>query len=193
MTNRPLRADARRNRERILETAYTVFAAEGLTVPIDEVARRAGVGAGTVYRHFPTKEALLEAIVLTRVERLIAHAAHLLETAEADRAFFDFLTHMIDEGVANRALADGLAGIGVDAETAAGGAEHTLQDVFAALLHRAQRAGAVRRDVEAADVKALVVGCVAMRRQRPSKHLTAIVLDGLRPGAADTQLPRTPA
>ena len=68
---KPLRADAARNRARVLEIAYETFAAEGLSVPIDEIARRAGVGAGTVYRHFPTKEALFRAVVESRMRRLI--------------------------------------------------------------------------------------------------------------------------
>ena len=72
---RPLRADAARNRARVLETAYETFAAEGLSVPIDEIARRAGVGAGTVYRHFPTKEDLFRAVVESRLRRIIAEGA----------------------------------------------------------------------------------------------------------------------
>ena len=68
---KPLRADAARNRARVLETAYETFAAEGLSVPIDEIARRAGVGAGTVYRHFPTKEDLFRAVVDSRIRRII--------------------------------------------------------------------------------------------------------------------------
>ena len=67
---RPLRADAARNRARVLEIAYETFAAEGLGVPIDEIARRAGVGAGTVYRHFPTKEDLYRAVVEDRIRRI---------------------------------------------------------------------------------------------------------------------------
>ena len=74
---RPLRADARRNRAKVLEAAEEVFASEGLAVPIDEVARRAGVGVGTVYRHFPTKEALFEAIVVARLEALVERAEEL--------------------------------------------------------------------------------------------------------------------
>src|SRR5260370_4133101 len=76
-TPRAMRADARRNRARVLEVAQAVFATEGLAVPIDEIARRAGVGAGTVYRHFPTKEALFEAIVISRVERLTEEGGSL--------------------------------------------------------------------------------------------------------------------
>src|SRR6188472_2287979 len=70
-TERPVRADAARNRARVLEIAYETFAAEGLSVPIDEVARRAGVGAGTVYRHFPTKEALFQAVFEDRVRHIV--------------------------------------------------------------------------------------------------------------------------
>ena len=68
---RPMRADAARNRARVLEVAYETFAADGLSVPIDEIARRAGVGAGTVYRHFATKEALFHAVVKDRMQHLV--------------------------------------------------------------------------------------------------------------------------
>ena len=71
-TSRPLRADAARNRARVLDVAYETFAAEGVAVPIDEIARRAGVGAGTVYRHFPTKEALFQAVIEDRVRSIVA-------------------------------------------------------------------------------------------------------------------------
>jgi AcrR family transcriptional regulator len=74
---RPLRADARRNRAKVLSAAEEVFASEGPAVPIDEVARRAGVGVGTVYRHLPTKQALFEAIVVARIEALIERGEEL--------------------------------------------------------------------------------------------------------------------
>src|ERR1700746_3392231 len=77
---RPLRADAARNRARVLEVAYDTFAAEGLSVPIDEIARRAGVGAGTVYRHFPTKEDLYRAVVEDRLEHIVESGRGLLTT-----------------------------------------------------------------------------------------------------------------
>ena len=76
---RPLRADAARNRARVLEVAYETFAAEGLAVPIDEIARRAGVGAGTVYRHFPTKEDLFRAVVDDRIRGIITWGRALLD------------------------------------------------------------------------------------------------------------------
>ena len=85
---RPLRADAARNRARVLEVAYDTFAAEGLTVPIDEIARRAGVGAGTVYRHFPTKEALVVAVAEDRVRRIAERARTLLAVEGPGQALF---------------------------------------------------------------------------------------------------------
>ena len=100
---RPLRADAARNRARVLEVAYETFAQEGLSVPIDEIARRAGVGAGTVYRHFPTKEALFRAIVASRLQRLIDSATPLLEGDDPGAAFFAFLALLVEEGEKDRA------------------------------------------------------------------------------------------
>jgi AcrR family transcriptional regulator len=83
---RPLRADARRNRERILAAATAAFAAEGLSVPLDEIARQAGVGPGTLYRHFPAKEALWEAVLLDRLERLADEAEELHRATDSSAA-----------------------------------------------------------------------------------------------------------
>jgi AcrR family transcriptional regulator len=158
---RPLRADARRNRARILEVAVEAFAADGLSVPVQEIARRAGVGTGTVSRHFPTKEALFEAILLGRAGQLVDEATRLARSDDPGAAFFEFFTLVIAEGTANLGLAEALAGAGFDLETSTkrGGA-----DVLGALndlLVRAQQAGAVRADVDAMDVKALISGCLA--------------------------------
>src|SRR5215472_10573945 len=103
---RTLRADARRNRSRVLEAAIAAFAAEGLSVPVYEIARRAGVGTGTVSRHFPTKESLFEAIISSIGDRLVALARQLLDTEEPGMALFEFLAAMVEEGAANRALSD---------------------------------------------------------------------------------------
>src|SRR5918996_6567887 len=84
---KPLRADARRNRERVLKAARAVFADQGIDAQIDDVAKRAKVGVGTVYRHFPTKEALVDAIVRERFEELAGYAQEALERADAWEAF----------------------------------------------------------------------------------------------------------
>src|SRR5882757_9309296 len=123
---RGLRADARRNRARVLAVAAEVFAAEGLSVPVHEIARRAGVGTGTVSRHFPTKEALYEAVFVSRVEWLVGRARLLKNAADAGGAFFDFFGAIVTEGAANRGLADALTGAGFDIKAAASGPGHDV-------------------------------------------------------------------
>lgn len=182
---RAMRADARRNRARVLEVAQAVFAAEGLSVPIDEIARRAGVGAGTIYRHFPTKEALFEAIVLSRCQRLIDEGGSLASAEDAGEAFLGFFSRMLEEAVTNRALFETVAGTGLKDRLADCGRE--LLETLGVLLVRAQRSGAVRADVSAADVKALLVGSMVMEQEVRAAggdapgRMAAIVTDGLRP------------
>ncbi len=137
---RPVRADAARNRARILEVAYHTFAAEGLSVPIDEIARRAGVGAGTVYRNFPTKEALFQAVIADRMRHIIDDGHDLLRSKQPGEALFTFLRSMVLQwGAADRGLVEALAGIGIDINSAAPDAEADFRDLLAGLLHAAQR------------------------------------------------------
>lgn len=110
---RPLRADAVRNRDRVLRVAYETFASEGLTVPVDEIARRAGVGAGTIYRHFPTKEALYAAVVEHRLQEMSDRGRQLLSSGDPGEALFAFLRAMVLEwGASDHVLIDALAGRG---------------------------------------------------------------------------------
>jgi AcrR family transcriptional regulator len=182
---RPLRADALRNRERVLEVAFTTFATEGLSVPVHEIARRAGVGTGTVSRHFPTKEALFEAVFVSRVERLVTMAGQLGEAEDAGAAFFDFFAALVAEGAANRGLADALTGAGFDIKSAASGLEHDVMGALGDLLAHAQHAGSVRHDIDIADGMALITGCLARDSdpQVPAARdrLVSVVREGLRP------------
>ncbi|MBI3214511.1 MAG: TetR/AcrR family transcriptional regulator [Mycobacterium sp.] len=179
---RPLRADAVRNRARVLEVAYETFAAEGLAVPIDEIARRAGVGAGTVYRHFPTKEALFGAVFDDRVRRIVEHAHGLLDSAGPAEALFDFLRDMVRSGSADQGLVDALAGYGIDMETAAPGAEAAFLAVLGELLTAAQRAGSARTDVGVPEVKALLLVCKTAQvyGEDVSDRVATVIADGLR-------------
>src|SRR5262245_61907213 len=112
---RPMRADAARNRARVLEVAYETFAADGLGVPIDEIARRAGVGAGTVYRHFPTKEDLYRAVVEDRIRSIADMGRALLVEGKPGEALFTFLRSMVLLwGATDRGLSEALAGLGID-------------------------------------------------------------------------------
>ena len=186
MADKPLRADAARNRARVLEVAYDTFAAEGLAVPIDEIARRAGVGAGTVYRHFPTKDDLFRAVVADRMQRIVDDGRALLGTAEAGEALFTFLRSMVLQwGAADRGLVDALAGLGIDVGEAAPAAEQEFLALLGELLRAAQRAGTVRPDVSVPEVKTLLVGCQAMQSYNDgvADRVTGVVLDGLRPAA----------
>jgi len=184
---RPLRADAARNRARVLEVAYETFAADGLSVPIDEVARRAGVGAGTVYRHFPTKEALFQAVIEDRMRRLIDDGYALLKSDGPGEAIFSFLRSMVLQwGAADRGLVDALAGFGIDIETAVPEAEGAFLAVLGELLRAAQEAGTVRRDIGVREVKAIMVGCQAMEAYNSAlaERVTDVVVDGLRAARA---------
>jgi len=180
---RPLRADAVRNRARVLEVAYETFAAEGLAVPIDEIARRAGVGAGTVYRHFPTKEDLFRAVIEDRISRIVDDGRALLASGDPGEALFTFLRSMVlDWGATDQGLVDALAGVGVDINAAAPDAEEALLGLLGDLLRAAQKAGTVRGDLDVPDVKALMVGAQAMQgyRREAAERLTEVFLDGLR-------------
>ena len=192
MGERPLRADARRNRERVLDAARRAFAEQGYAVPLDEIAAAAGVGPGTVYRHFPTKEALFEAVSVANVEELAADARALAEADEPDAAFAGFLDQMAEQALAKRNLPDAFAGAGTDAVAAAVADMH---DALGVLLAKAQEAGGIRRDVTVADLVALLKGLLYAVRGDPDpdiRHrLLAVVRDGLRPkeGARSTFRP----
>ena len=174
---RPLRADAARNRARVLETAYETFAAEGLSVPIDEIARRAGVGAGTVYRHFPTKEALFEAVVTARVQDLVADARARAGDSDPGGAFFGFLARIAAESAAKRDLPDAIS--------IAGSLREDLEAALDVLLRRAQQAEAVRADVRTPDLIVLFKGLFASLADisDPARRalVFAVLADGLRP------------
>jgi len=180
-SRRAMRAHARRNRASVLAAAEEAFAEAGSTVSLDEIARRAGVGAGTVYRHFPSKEALFEAIIEDRLQHLTEQARELTAAQDPGTAFFGFLAQMVRDHGLKRDLAQALADAGYTPKARAGESFHVL---LAGLLRRAQEAGAVRTDVDAEDVRAVIVGCLAMERARGDTEpgrITAVVWDGLRP------------
>lgn len=186
-SDRELRADARRNRERVLRTAQQLFAAEGLGVPLDEIARRAGVGPGTVHRHFPAKEALYLAVATGQLEQLVAEAEVLAATGDP-AALFTLLSRMMATGAENVAVKSALAAAELDLRIAAPGVAADLTRHVANLLNRAQAAGAARHDLTAEEVLALVAGAFAAIRhagaetsRKHSAHIAQIILDGIRP------------
>jgi AcrR family transcriptional regulator len=184
---RPQRADAQRNRARILEAAENVFAVEGIEVPVDVIAEKAGVGVGTLYRHFTTKEKLCEAVLLDRLSALTLDARALADAGDPKKAFFGFLEHVVEQSAAKRDLIVAVMGAGVEFETAAAPVKDGLRDAVGVLLERAQAAGAVRPDVTPNAVLSLVSAtcqATAHADAAPACDLLTIVCDGLRTQSA---------
>jgi AcrR family transcriptional regulator len=185
---RPMRADAVRNRLRILEAAEEVFALEGISAPIDAVAARAGVGVGTLYRHFPTKEALIEAIVLYRIVELVEAARSYAAAEDPGAALFEYLHVFARQAAAKHDLFDSLGAAGIDIKERCSAMVDELMGVLERLRQRAVAAGAIRADVASDELLDLVVGAAyghgsgapdADRIER----MVAVVCDGLRPPA----------
>jgi AcrR family transcriptional regulator len=163
-----------------------VFAAEGLGVPIDEIARRAGVGPGTLYRHFPTKEALFMAVAVSRVEQVIAEAGRLARVGDPAMALFEFLSSLSERFQATKDLVDALAAGGQSLHDSHPDLARGLDEAVGVLLARAQAVGAVRTDVGVAEVMSLLIGINSAASQlgpdpEAQRRLLAIVCDGLRP------------
>lgn len=182
---KPQRADAVINRRRILEAAEAVFSAEGVHVPIDRVAKRAGVGVGTVYRHFPTKEDLFEAIVLTRLEDLLVAARAEASSTAAGPALFSYLEQFARHASAKHDLFDALGAAGIDFKTHCSDKIDEMKQCIGLLLTRAQEEGSVRPDISVDELIGLVVGTCQGAGQaglddEVSQHMVKIVCDGLR-------------
>lgn len=187
-TQRPLRADAARNRARVLEVAYEMFAAHGLAVSLDDIARRAGVGPGTLHRNFPAKDDLVRAVVLNRVQQVVDEGSALLEAGEPSEALFTFMRQFVLHWSAtDRGLSEALEGSGASTHSVIPEAVQTLLGLIGQLLQLAQQAGAVRDDVSARDVKTLLAGCSSMYVAHPEAgpRLLEIVIDGLQAVGAE--------
>jgi AcrR family transcriptional regulator len=153
---KPLRADALRNRARILEAAEAVFSEQGTAGSTEEVASRAGVAIGTVFRHFPTKTDLLGAIMKELLQRLTDEVRALNAGGDPATGLFTFFTEMVAQAAAKKTVVDLLARAGIGVQV--GGSVQALQQAIHALLIRAQAAGAVRDDVQLDEVMALLIG-----------------------------------
>jgi AcrR family transcriptional regulator len=177
-----MRADARRNRQRLLQAAADAFAAYGADVPIDVIAQQAGVGPGTVYRHFPTKEALFHAVMLERFAQLTAEAHALLDALEPGAAFLTYIERLIVQAADRHDVVDALRSAGFDMQAVKAEVGGDLRDAIEQLLQRAQDAGAVRSDVSIADLMALIGGVALSARDSAGDpaRLAAVIADGLR-------------
>jgi AcrR family transcriptional regulator len=187
---RVLRADARRNRKRVLDAARRCMAREGLDAQIEEIARTAGVGIGTVYRHFPTKEHLVEALATARFERLAELAREALESDDPWAGFEQFMRTSAAIQSEDRALSEVLTS---RPETMARAAESVdILGLVSELMGRGQAAGVIRADADPRDVPMLMcalAGAFTNPHTHPDRYI-GIVLDGLRAtGAGHADLP----
>lgn len=183
---RPLRADAARNRARLLDAATEVFTTRGIGVPTEEIARAAGVGVGTLFRHFPTKEALLEAVMVRRLETITARTAELAAEAEPAEAFFACFRLIVEHSAGKQEFTRALAEAGVDVHASLRGSTEQMRSQLTDLLAAAQRAGAVRPEVGLPELIALLVGVGTATEQLAAdpearERIFDVVFAGLRP------------
>jgi AcrR family transcriptional regulator len=188
-----LRADALRNRRRILEAAAEAFSEGGLDVGVAEIARRAGVGAGTLFRRFPTKEDLIFAIVEERTLELVAAGREALEEEDPALAFRAFMFAGVEMHVRDQGFFDAVVSR-INKEDRLRELRDEIVEIAGELLERAQAAGKVRHDVEPHDLPLLM--CAAAGAAAPMhgalpdlwRRYVGLILDGLRPGADCSQL-----
>jgi AcrR family transcriptional regulator len=181
-----MRADAQRNHDKILQAAEEIFALDGVTVPIDLVAERAGVGIGTLYRHFPTKESLFEAIVVTRLSGLLACADQYGRDLDPAAALDAFLRDFARQAAEKQDLFEALGQAGIDFKSRFAGLVDELNEHVDVLRQRAVAAGALRSDVDTIDIINLVIGTCHAAGHNGSdgdgvQRLVGIVIAGLQP------------
>jgi AcrR family transcriptional regulator len=170
-----LRADARRNLERVLDAATEVFAASGPDASIDEIARLAGVGHGTVFRRFPAKDDLMFAVIERHVAQLCDLAEEALASDDPGAAFFDFVWRIAELNMSSPGLHRCVVHCGEKPRAA------ELEQLGLQLIARAQRTGTVRDDLEPADVQRLLRSTLMAAPPGEWRRYLAVVLDGLRP------------
>lgn len=186
-TSRPLRADAARNRRQLLRAAADAFAEHGVDVSVAEIAQRAGIGKGTVFRHFATKEQLLAAILCDQIDELTATGTALLKADDPVAALLEFMTAGVEQQARDRSFCEATNGIArEDPDVQAAGGR--LNRAAEALADQARRHGGIRADITGNDIVLLLRG--AYQASAPFadtapelwRRYLAVIFDGLRPG-----------
>ena len=185
---RPLRADAQRNRDRLLQAAVRAFAQEGPDATLDAIAKDAGVGIGTLYRHFPTREALVEAAYRNELARLCDAVADLLAAMPPDEAMRAWMDRFVGYMTTKRGMADALRAVIASGGNPFAQSRDRLTGAITVLLGAAAAAGTVRPDIEPGDVLASLSG-VSLAAGEPAQReqvgrLLDLLMDGLRYRAA---------
>jgi AcrR family transcriptional regulator len=190
---RPLRADARRNRDALLVAAAAQFAERGVEAPLEEIARQAGVGIGTLYRHFPTRDALIADVYRREVDLLCGGVDELLARLPADEALAEWMRRFVGYVATKRGLAVALkAMVNDNSELFAQSRVH-INESMARLVHAAVEAGLVRTDADPEDVLRGMSGfCLFSEQagwQEQAQRLVTLLVDGLRFGAVSSAKP----
>ena len=178
------RIDAQRNRERILEVAKEEFSREGADARLDEIAKRAGVGAGTLYRHFPTRDALIEAVYRSEVEKLVAAQQKFAATMPPMEALRAWMLLLVDYIAAKHIIAPALNAVVGGASKLYQGSRSQIQGTMETLVQRAKNSGDIRRDVDASDLLRAMIGVSLVGSgpdwQQSAKRLVGILIEGSR-------------
>lgn len=189
---KPLRADARRNREAILKAAKAVLAKHGTEAQMDDIAARAKVGVGTVYRHFPTKEALIRALIAERMETVASYVVEALDDPDPWHGLTTSLWRGAELGASDRALS-AVFSDSSEAFTECASSRGTLLTAATELVRRAQASGQLRPDASVQDIPVFMCGVMQAMHQKGEdpnawrRHLQ-IIIDGLRAGPHTTPL-----
>jgi AcrR family transcriptional regulator len=179
------RADAQRNRERILEAAKEAFTRSGANTSLDDIAKDAGVGAGTLYRHFPTREALLEAVYRTEVEKLAAAQQRFAATMPPVEALRAWMLLFVDYIATKQIIAPALNALIGDSSKLFEGTRHHITGAIDALVNRAVKSGDMREDLEPFDLLRALIGVSYVSSgpgwRQSARRLVDILISGSRP------------
>jgi AcrR family transcriptional regulator len=185
MTARKPRADALRNRERILEVAKEAFTQQGANASLDEIAKQAGVGAGTLYRHFPTRDVLIEGVYRNEVQKLAAAAARFAETMSPIEALRAWMLLLVDYIAAKHIIAPALNSVVGGPSRLYEGSRTMIHGAIDELVKRAKRSGDLRRDLDAFDLLRALIGVSHVGSgtdwQQSARRLVDILIAGSRP------------
>ena len=179
------RADAQRNRERILEVAKLAFTRSGANTSLDDIASQAGVGPGTLYRHFPTREELLQAVYRSEMEKLVAAERNFAQTMPPMKALRAWLLLFVDAIAAKQLIAPALNSLLGDPKKVFADSHAQMQQAIQALVKRAIKSGDIRKDVEPMDLLRALIGVAYVPShpdwQQSAKRLVDILIAGSRP------------
>jgi AcrR family transcriptional regulator len=182
-TRKP-RADSARNRQLLIDAAKAAFAQVGLAVSLEEIARRAGVGIGTLYRHFPSREAVVEAVYRREVDQLVNAVPHLLETSPAGEALHQWMHLFVNYIATKRLIAPSLGAAIGRASTPHATPAELITQAISTLLKGAVRSGDVRKDIDPSDLLRALVGVSYGNPdagwEASARRLIDILMDGLR-------------